>query len=501
MEFIDGICKPFGSNEYITTNGQRKILVTVDRVKKERSQNKWVCFDKKGPYIVSVPYANTKILVPISFCHINDIQHILSYRWAGAYGSQLTGQDAPIDFLCISATEKVWVDYLNHLNHDELKGDVIENMGSLYQSRPVHAKYLHDFSMDADRKGMSRLLSCITRGWIWQEIAFTGPEVTPTGAEPVRLLVELIKTGSEVVRCLIRDGFFKPTDRNVNEVIKFAIDVLWRARNLADNESAYVFFIEESELNKDIIHDAIEQVIAYRTKNDTDDPIDHISMKVLAALDNLENANYSRVEDGFSASFSTLLQSHAEFFGKIDSGKLAPENLCEAITTIVENVTHKHGWDIEWWQQCVVDHPLSQLHHPTFKSIFIQDGNIKVSIEGHEEAIPLRLSYHRPLQGQDLDKSMKSIDGKHDILSLSYRINNGAFYVVGFQTKSMLRVVPVESIIVTHDCTRKVMDVKKSSRWTQTTWYSRDVDWLKVLKRWKDDKRAKSNRIGIFGKR
>ncbi len=65
----------------------------------------------------------------------------------------------------------------------------------------------------------------------------------------------------------------------------------------------------------------------------------------------------------------------------------------------------------------------------------------------------------------------------------------------------MLRVVPKESIIVTRDCTRKIIDVTKSSRWSQTTWYSRDADWLKVLKRWKDEKCAKSKRIGIFGKR
>ena len=149
MEWVQDLCTSCSdcltAQGNITTDGTTKSLVTVERIKHERSKNRWVTFDKKGDYLVQIPYAQTSVLVPISFCETNDIKHVLSYRWAGAYGQPLRpGNDAPIDFLRISATEKVWVDYLNHLNHDELKAGVINNMGNLYNSRPVHAKYLHD---------------------------------------------------------------------------------------------------------------------------------------------------------------------------------------------------------------------------------------------------------------------------------------------------------------------------------------------------------------------
>ena len=504
MEWVQDIYKSCSdcltAQGNITTDGTTKSLVTVERIKHERSKNRWVTFDKKGDYLVQIPYAQTSVLVPISFCETNDIKHVLSYRWAGAYGQPLRpGNDAPIDFLRISVTEKVWVDYLNHLNHDELKAGVINNMGNLYNSRPVHAKYLHDFTSSTDCKGLSNLLSCITRGWIWQEIAFTGPDVTPKGAQAVTLLVELIKTGSEVVRCLIDDGFFEPKERNVNEVIKFAIDALWRARNLADNQSAFVFFIEDRELNENLINEAVEKVISLRM--DDANPAHRMAMKVLAALDNLENANYTRVEDGFCASFSTLLQSNTDVFGPISPGKVAPDNLHITITEMLKKTTEQQGWDVEWWQQCVIDHPLSQLNHPKFESIVISKGQIVVSVAAGK-SFKLKLGYSRPLQGQELDKSScsKSVDGKHEILSLSYRINSGEFYVVGFQTKSMMRVVPEGSLLVTATTVEDVRDVKMSSRWAQTSWYSRDADWLDVLQKWKEADTNKPKRTP-FGRR
>eukprot|EP00554_Chaetoceros_debilis_P010359 CAMPEP_0194109988 /NCGR_PEP_ID=MMETSP0150-20130528/9346_1 /TAXON_ID=122233 /ORGANISM="Chaetoceros debilis, Strain MM31A-1" /LENGTH=506 /DNA_ID=CAMNT_0038799053 /DNA_START=232 /DNA_END=1752 /DNA_ORIENTATION=- len=486
-----------GEGNIITENGN-KILVNIERIKQERGKNKWVTFDRHGDYIVQVPYAQSSILVPISFCDSNDIKHVLSYRWAGAYGQSLVGSDAPIDFLRISATEKVWVDYLNHLNNDELKADVINNMGSLYNSRPVHAKYLHDFSPSTDCKGLAKLLACITRGWIWQEIAFTGPDVTPKKAQAVTLLVELIKSGSEVVRCLIDDGFFTPKDKNVDEVIKFAIDVLWRARNLADNQSAYVFFIEDGELNENIINRAVEKVISLRMDN-PNDPSKNITMKVLAALDNLENANYTMVEDGFLASFSTLLQSNTEIFGPIPPGKVAPDNLHVTVTDMLRTFTKEQGWNVEFWQQNVIDHPLSQLHHPKFESIVISSGQISVVVEGGH-SFGLKLCYNILLQGQELEKSTTSIDGKHDILSLSYRINCGELYVIAFQTKTKMRVVPSGALHVTESSVEEVKESNMSSKWAQTTWYARDTDWLNVLEKWKKADVVSKKRT-IFGKR
>lgn len=487
-----------GQGNVVTENGN-KILVTVERIKLERGKNKWVTFDRHGDYIVQVPYAQSTILVPISFCYSDDIKHVLSYRWAGAYGQLLVGTDAPIDFLSISATEKVWVDYLNHLNQDELKKDVINNMGDLYNSRPVHAKYLHDFSPSTDCKGLSKFLTCITRGWIWQEIAFTGPDVTPKNAQAVTLLVELIKSGSEIVRCLIEDGFFQPKEKNVNEVIKFAIDTLWRARNLADNQSAYVFFIEDGELNENMINRAIEKVISLRMGN-PNNPSKQITMKVLAALDNLENANYTMVEDGFFASFSTLIQSNTEIFGPIPPGKVAPDNLHITVTDMLRTFTKEQGWNVEFWQQCVINHPLSQLYHPNFESIVISNGQITVVVEGGH-SFGLKLSYNRPLQGEELDKNTKSIDGKHDILSLAYRINCGELYVIGFQTKTKMRVVPAGALRVTERSVEEVKGSNMSSKWTQTTWYSRDVDWLNVLEKWKKPDVVVSKKKHMFGKR
>lgn len=507
MDFMDNVCASYALDhfaaEHVTTNGTKKILATLDRVKKERAKNKWVTFDRNGEYIVQVPYANTMVLVPVSFCDKDDIKHVLSYRWAGAHGQRLHENDAPIDFLCISATEKVWVDYLNHFNQDELKVGVIKNMGSLYNSLPVYAKYLHDFSLTLDRKGMSHLLACITRGWIWQEIAFTGPEITPEGAETIKLLVELIKTGSEIVRCLIDDGFACPNDRNVNEVIKFAVDALWRARNLADNESAYIFFIQDRDLNKSLIHEAIDKVIALRNISDQD-PSKNVTMKVLAALDNLENANFSRVEDGFVASFSTLLQSYPDVFGPIQPGKIAPENLESKITEMLITSTRDFNWDLEWWQQCVIDHPLSQLKHPKFESITVKNNDIVVSVHDMDETFKLSLGYSRPLTHQELTKSTETVEGEHGILSLSYRIFKGELYVVGFQTKSLLRIVPKNALLVTDLTVMKVDDVKMSSRWMQTTWYSEDKKWLEVLAKWKEaDEEVTSKKvkgIAFFGK-
>jgi len=492
MEILEDLCATCGPGSIPTDFGP-KILVTVDRIKIERGKNKWVTFDRDGHYLVQVPYAQTSILVPISFCDKDDIRHMLSYRWAGAYGQPLGKNDAPIDFLNISATEKVWVDFLNHLNHEELKADVIKNMGSLYSSRPVYAKYLHDFSSSADRKGLSTLLSCVTRGWIWQEIAFTGQDVTPKGAKAITLLVELIKSGSEVVRCLIDDGFFQPKEKNVNEVIKFAIDALWRARNLAENESAYIFFIKDRELNENIINLAVEKVISLRM-DDTNDSSNQLTMKMLAALDNLENVNYSYVEDGFVASFSTLLQSNTETFGPIPPGKVAPDNLHFTITNMLRTTTKKLGWNFEFWQQCVIDHPLSQLYHPKFESIAISKGEIIVYVEGGL-CFRLELSYSRPLQGQELEKSFESIDGKHDILSLAYRINCGELFVIGFQTKTMMRVLPNGSLRVTDTHVEVMNESNMSSKWTQTTWYARDADWLDVLQKWKNPGIVKKKNI------
>ena len=501
MEFINTLC---GSTqqlqEEITSNGSKKTLVTIERIREERAKNKWVTFDKNGEYMIQAPYANSYMLIPISFCHIDDIKHVLSYRWAGAWGQSLNENDAPVDFLCISATEKVWVDYLNHLNDKELTKGVIENMGNLYCSRPVHAKYLYDFAADfgkkqLDSKGLSRLLACLTRGWIWQEIAFTGPEVTPPDAQVVSLLVELIKTGSEVVRCLIDNGFEEPKQQNVNEVIKFAIDTLWRARNLADNESAYEFFIEDKDLNQDLIQEAIEVVKGFRLDNDNDNESEErdeqltnrLTMKVLAAMDNLENANFTKVEDSFCASFSTLLQSNQDYFGTIEKGEVAPKDLNKKITDMIQSLCEKNEWDVELWQQCVIEHPLSQLDHPLFESIQVVGNDIYVHIKDVEQVFKFKMSYNRPLQGQELDKSTESVDGTHEILSLSYRINKGKLYVIGFQTKSKLRVVPQECLMVSNSAVEAVQDKTMSSRWTQTTWYSRDKDWLNVLNSWKKD--------------
>ena len=513
MEWSQHLCESFyadviGTQANIIIDGDNKKLVTVERVKHERSKNRWVTFDKKGDYLIQIPYAQSSILVPISFCEKEDIKHVLSYRWAGAYGVPIRPEydEAPVDFLCISATEKVWVDYLNHLNHDEMKADVITNMGDLYSSRPVHAKYLHDFSLSSsdDCRGLSTLLSCITRGWIWQEIAFTDQSVTPKGAETIALLVELIKTGSEVVRCLIDDGFSAPKEKNVNEVIKFAVDTLWRARNLADNQSAFVFFIQDQNLNRSLVEEAIKRVASFRS--DVDD-VKHrnvaMTMKVLAALDNLENANYTRVEDGFCASFSTLLQSNASIFGPILPGRIAPEKLHVTITDMLKSSSEQQNWDIEWWQQCVIDHPLSQLNHPKFDFLVIQKGLIFVHVSGYggDERFTLKLSYNRPLQGQELDKSDEKIDGKHDILSLSYRIRHGELFVVGFQTKSMLRIVPQSALRVTETTVENELDTKMSSRWTQTSWYSRDVDWLNILQKWKQESDAFKPKKTPFGRR
>ena len=421
----------------------------------------------------------------------NDIKHVLSYRWAGAYGQPMQSyDDAPIDFLRISSTERVWIDYLNHMNHDDLKLGVIKNMGILYATKPVYAKYLHDFSTAVNREGLSKMLSCITRGWIWQEIAFTGSDVVPEHAEDVRLLVELIKTGPEIVRGLIHDGYFEPKKKDVNEVIKFAIDTLWRARNLADNESPYVFFIQEKDANRDIINEAIEKVVEYRESSG----VNPVHMKLMAALDNLENVNFTRVEDAFVASFTTLIQANEEEFGPIPKGELVPTNFQKTVTDVLRKVTKEQSWDIEFWQQCVQDHPLSTLNHPAIDSIVIgKNNNNTIGIKiGGKVRFHLKMGYSRPLQGQDLDKSKAIIDGEHKILSLSYRIKNGELYIVGFQTTRLLRIVPDGSLRVSEGVISSSHDMK--SRWMSTSWYSRDADWSRVLQEWNEneDLRVKS---------
>jgi len=466
-------------------NGDTKSIATIDHIRRYRSEGLWVTFDRNGKHVVQVPYGGADILIPISFCEQDDIRHVLSYRWAGAYGQKLEGNDAPIDFLRIASEERVWVDYLNHLNHEDLKRDVINNMGQLYAKRPVLAKYLWDFNPDDECAGISKLLACITRGWIWQEMAFSGNELIPPNAELVRLLIELIKVGAEPLRCIIKDGFMEPKDKDVNEVIKFSIDVLWRARNLADNKSAYRFFIKDSKINKDLILQAISEIKKYRENKECNP----LHLNLLAALDNLENANFTKVEDCFNASFSTLLQSYPEELGHIKEGEVAPEGFDQTVTDILCNLTEKQNWDIEWWQQCTIDHPLSQLCHPRINSILVNGDDIQVFAEGDKQ-FNLKSSYIRQLQGV-LDKDENLIQGKYDILNLSYRIQRGSLIVVGFQTKCNIRVVPTQGIQVTKTKMEVDPDPTNSSKWTQTTWYSRDADWLKVLDKWENH--AKSN--------
>ena len=90
----------------IYIDGVTRTLVGAEFVRLRRRKGLWVTFDKLGEYAVAVPYAGSQILVPISFCASNDIRHVLSYRWAGAYGQQLQGNDAPIDFFQVASAEK-----------------------------------------------------------------------------------------------------------------------------------------------------------------------------------------------------------------------------------------------------------------------------------------------------------------------------------------------------------------------------------------------------------
>lgn len=79
-----------------------------------------------------------------------------------------------------------------------------------------------------------------------------------------------------------------------------------------------------------------------------DDPSNQITLKVLAVLDNLENAEYLMVKDGFIASFSTLLQSNTDIFGDIAPGKFAPDNVHVTITNMPKQFTKKEGWNVKF---------------------------------------------------------------------------------------------------------------------------------------------------------
>lgn len=95
MEWLQDLCTGTDGKGKITIESGTKILVTVERIKLQRGKNKWVTFDKQRDYVVQVPYDQTSLLVPISFCDSDDIKHVLSYRWARAYRKSLEESDAP----------------------------------------------------------------------------------------------------------------------------------------------------------------------------------------------------------------------------------------------------------------------------------------------------------------------------------------------------------------------------------------------------------------------
>jgi hypothetical protein len=432
-----------------------------------RARSLWIVYCRQGKYRLVMPYRGLKVLVPCDICADQDGFHVMSYRWKGLDEADHCEGCAPLAFTSgdIVPDVRYWVDYMNHLDDPRLKIGVIQQMGLLYANKKVYAKYLHDYVHSPE--GFLVLINCLTRGWVWQEIAITDDDVMPTQSDRVRLLIEMVKTGSEIVRGIVPNGYGHPNSKpSMHEIVKFGADALWRARNLGRNEAAIRLFVRDYERYEELLGQAADYVRNIRTKHG-----DVMMINLLAAFDNLENVNFTRKEDGFHASFSTFMAKYAAAFKGQDFTVWA--------TTKLEQVTREQGWDLEVWQQCVAGHSLAQLNHTRVSKIFCRpDRSILVAVG--EDQIVTGLSYSKVLYGDYKATATGALVGEFDVRSCNYRILHGEVVLVGVNTSEGVRVVFDKGVRLRDGA----VSAETCSRWATTTWYSVDEDWSSVLDSW-----------------
>ncbi len=116
-----------------------------------------------------------------------------------------------------------------------------------------------------------------------------------------------------MIGTLLHGGYSPPTDMGVDDMVKFAVDSLWRVRTGYSDEVGITLFTQQTPQIISRFAEATARVRQLRSQMGTEKVA-----RALAALDNLENSNFTNVGDMFDASFAT----YKELFGMAD-GELA----------------------------------------------------------------------------------------------------------------------------------------------------------------------------------
>eukprot|EP00286_Rhodomonas_abbreviata_P011197 CAMPEP_0181330590 /NCGR_PEP_ID=MMETSP1101-20121128/23987_1 /TAXON_ID=46948 /ORGANISM="Rhodomonas abbreviata, Strain Caron Lab Isolate" /LENGTH=596 /DNA_ID=CAMNT_0023439869 /DNA_START=425 /DNA_END=2212 /DNA_ORIENTATION=+ len=175
--------------------GGRKPL-TVKVLLRKRKQGLWCVAHSDGKYVITViDKAGTYVYIRCSFCTEADIDYMVSYRWRENCTVRENRTVIAINFMYVMENDKrYWVDSLNHLNDEVLKGLVLAGMGPLYRRRKVVAEYF--LYIPNTVKELFQMLMEATRGWMWQEVAL-GDGVEGFGSNTGRLCFELLRLGRD----------------------------------------------------------------------------------------------------------------------------------------------------------------------------------------------------------------------------------------------------------------------------------------------------------------
>ena len=298
----------------------------------------------------------------------------------------------------------------------------------------------------------------LTRGWIWQELAYSKPTPTCKKSPKINLLVELVQGGSEMIRSLLPGGYSPPTNMGSDDLIKFAIDCLWRVRAGDSDETGIEVFTHDSPHFNRRFEAATARVRQLRHSLGTDK-----TARALAALENLESSNFTHPRDLYEASFATYKQLF-----EMDDGQLA-----SFISNDLPLEARRLGLDYEVWQQPTVSHPLAFLCGVAVSTACLTDSqDVILTVRGR--AHRLGVSWFRALHRAAHPKLSALAGRPVPVLSANYRVCHGRTYLVGVNLANHLRLVLAGSLDVTGG---GCAPADAESKWSSATWQSGDAEW------------------------
>ena len=308
-----------------------------------------------GEILLEMTCAGEIFRVECSMLPVEQIDYAMSYRWQRIDGCELQEGDSPAGFVQTvrEVPKSFWVDYINHLNDKKLIPYVIQHMGEVYCRTKVWPQYLLEVGdpalnitiasnpgfegnlWDWDGK-VSRLsvihgicmLRAATRGWMWQELAFSRrPDKFPSVFG--MLLYYLVVLGSDMFSHTLEidSGWGwstsspKPSllDTCTEALKKFVFQTLRAWHGFSDLVSTNAkfdtmkFICSEDFPPAELDH--ISRVLEAARQKLLENP----ASMVRSALSNMSNTNITKTDDLYNASFGVLLN-------KVGLSQASPED-------------------------------------------------------------------------------------------------------------------------------------------------------------------------------